>query len=84
MAIWVSVQRDNSLRVQLFLKTAAAYSHLFFESFEFVSHWSFSYTSQMLRGKSGTREPPSLFCIQLLLGFGSIFKGKEPFFHLRI
>lgn len=27
---------------------------------------------------------PSLFCIQLLLGFVSIFKGKKPFLHLRI
>ena len=27
---------------------------------------------------------PSLYCIQLLLGFVSIFKGKKPFFHLRI
>ena len=26
---------------------------------------------------------PSLYCIQLLLGFVSIFKGKTPFFHLR-
>lgn len=27
---------------------------------------------------------PSLHCIQLLLGFVSIFKGKKPFLHLRI
>ena len=27
---------------------------------------------------------PSLYCIQLLLGFVSIFKGEKPFLHLRI